>query len=93
MIAYSSLELVWKVLTFYGARVGKISWKTTHIICDPEDQIRMSEIKKFLKKMKAKKPAHVLPVVVSKSWVFESIANRADLDERDFLIEEEEESL
>lgn len=42
--------------------------------------------------MKEKKPAHALPVIVTKNWVFESIANRADLDERDFILVEDSDS-
>lgn len=49
-IQFTGLELISKILLFYGACSGKLSWKTTHIIVDSKDKSRLQQIHKYLKK-------------------------------------------
>eukprot|EP01126_Amoeba_proteus_P057923 TRINITY_DN7421_c0_g1_i1.p1 TRINITY_DN7421_c0_g1~~TRINITY_DN7421_c0_g1_i1.p1 ORF type:complete len:395 (-),score=91.78 TRINITY_DN7421_c0_g1_i1:135-1319(-) len=87
-IPQSCLEITRKILEFYSATVQpQIDHQTTHIIVEPTESPRLEQIKEVLMRISQGHPTYKRPFVVARTWVNESILNRDDLDERDFVVD------
>jgi hypothetical protein len=84
-IPYCDLDLLQKVLVFYGARVtSTINDETTHIIVSENDLSRVDKLKQKVNEMLA--GYEVKPIILLQSWVTQSCSQHSLLDETNFQI-------